>query len=59
MSLENFGSKLESQDELPKLKEASKEDVQSLFQTFNEKRYSSPDHGHEEIFIDWKDYLYE
>ena len=36
-----------------------KEHVQELFQTFNEKRYSSPDRGHNEIFIDWKDYLYE
>ena len=38
---------------------SDKANVQRLFQTFNEKRYSSPDHGHEEIFIDWKDYLYE
>lgn len=30
MSLENFGSMLEAQDELPKLKEASKEDIQKI-----------------------------
>lgn len=30
MSLENFGSMLEAQDELPKLKEASKEDIQEI-----------------------------
>ena len=33
--------------------------VKRLFNKFNDKRYSSPDHGHKEIFIDWKDYLYE
>ena len=30
MSLENFGSMLETQDEVPKLKEASKEDIQKV-----------------------------
>ena len=38
---------------------SSKEDAQSLFHTFNDKRYSTDEHGHEEVFIDWKDYLYD
>ena len=33
MSLENFSLKLESQDELPKLQEASKEDVQKVWES--------------------------
>ena len=38
---------------------SDKEDVQRLFYAFNDKRYSTDEHGHKEVFIDWKDYLYE
>jgi len=36
-----------------------KEGVQRLFHAFNDKRYSTDEHGHKEVFIDWKDYLYD
>ena len=38
---------------------SNKEDVQRLFYAFNDKRYSTDEHGHKEVFIDWKDYLYD
>jgi hypothetical protein len=38
---------------------SDKEDVQRLFYAFNDKRYSTDEHGHKEVFIDWKDYLYD
>ena len=38
---------------------SDKENVKSLFKTFNDKRYSANDHRYKEIFIDWNDYLYE
>ena len=38
---------------------SDKEDVQRLFYEFNDKRYSTDEHGHKEVFIDWKDYLYD
>ena len=38
---------------------SDKENVQRLFHAFNDKRYSTDEHGHKEVFIDWKDYLYD